>query len=107
MIKNDIRSQQVGGDHYKDFEISPAEFLCKNKVPFLEGCVIKRMLRHSKKNGAEDLRKAIHEIEMILAFSYGDAPSFELDLSAWGPPVIDVLTSLVDDGHTRHGKDEV
>ena len=37
---------QVGGGHYKKFKIQPAEFIDKNGIPFLEGCVIKRMCRH-------------------------------------------------------------
>ena len=57
---------QVGGDHYKDMAIQPAEFITKNSLGFLEGCVIKRMCRWRKKNGVEDLRKAIHEIELLI-----------------------------------------
>ena len=63
---------QVGGDHYKDLAIQPAVFIERNKIPFLDGCVIKRMCRHESKNGAEDLRKAIHEIELILELRYGE-----------------------------------
>ena len=62
---------QVGGDHYKNFAIQPAEFIERNKIPFLDGCVIKRMCRHEAKNGVEDLRKAIHEIELIIELRYG------------------------------------
>jgi hypothetical protein len=64
-------NEQIGGAHYKDFPIQPAEFIEKNKIPFLDGCVIKRMCRHGNKNGAEDLRKAIHEIRLILQLRYG------------------------------------
>ena len=63
---------QVGGDHYKNFAIQPAVFIERNNIPFLDGCVIKRMCRHESKNGAEDLRKAIHEIELILELRYGE-----------------------------------
>ena len=45
--------EQVGGSHYKDFKIQPAEFIEKNNLPFLDGCVIKRMCRHGNKNSAE------------------------------------------------------
>mgnify|MGYP003345386804 CR=1 FL=1 len=55
---------QVGGIHYKDFAIQPVEFITKNKLSFLEGCVVKRVCRHRSKNGAEDIRKAIHELEL-------------------------------------------
>lgn len=63
---------QVGGNHYKDVAIQPAEFITKNGIGFLEGCVIKRMVRHKNKNGKEDLRKAIHEIELLIEYEYGE-----------------------------------
>ena len=63
-------TEQVGGSHYKSCAIQPVEFFVANKVPFLEGCVIKRCIRHSKKNGAEDIRKAIHELRLILKLTY-------------------------------------
>ena len=55
---------QIGGSHYKDFAIQPAEFITKNKLSFLEGCVVKRICR--KKNRLEDLQKAKHEIDLII-----------------------------------------
>jgi hypothetical protein len=66
-IKINPMDVQIGGNHYKNFKIQPAEFITKNELPFLEGCVIKRMCRHRGKNGIEDLRKAKHEIDMIIA----------------------------------------
>lgn len=62
---------QVGGAHYKNFEIQPAEFIDRNCIQFLEGCVIKRMCRHMDKNGIEDLIKAKHEIDLIIELRYG------------------------------------
>ena len=64
-------SEQCGGDHYKNFPIQPAEFIEKNHIHFLDGCVIKRMCRHEAKAGVEDLRKAIHEIRLIMELRYG------------------------------------
>jgi len=65
---------QVGGDHYKGMAIQPVEFITRNKLTFLEGCVIKRMCRHAAKNGIEDLRKAKHEIDLLIQFYYGKQP---------------------------------
>lgn len=62
---------QVGGEHYQNFPIQPVEFITANKLNFLEGCVIKRICRHRNKNGIEDLRKAIHEIELLIELEYG------------------------------------
>lgn len=63
---------QVGGSHYKGCAIQPAHFITANGIPFLEGCVIKRCVRHRSKNGAEDIRKAIHELQLILEYVYGE-----------------------------------
>lgn len=62
---------QVGGKHYQRYIIQPAEFIDRNSIPFLEGCVIKRMCRHGAKNGIEDLEKAKHEIDLIIELRYG------------------------------------
>ena len=57
---------QVGGDHYKKMPIQPLEFIAKNNLDFFQGNVIKYVLRYKDKNGMEDLRKAIHFIEMMI-----------------------------------------
>lgn len=69
-MTNPLESQ-IGGNHYKDFSIQPIEFIEANKLPFLEGCIIKRACRHSAKNGAEDVRKIIHEARLLLKLRYG------------------------------------
>jgi hypothetical protein len=63
-------TRQEGGSHYKDCKMQPVEFIHANKLNFLEGSVVKRVCRHRRKNGAEDIRKAIHELELILALEY-------------------------------------
>lgn len=64
--------KQVGGSHYKDMPIQPVEFITKNGVPFIEGCVIKYVIRHRNKNGAQDIDKAIHFLELLKQIEYGD-----------------------------------
>lgn len=63
---------QVGGDHYKHLVIPPVEFIARNHLEFLEGCVIKRMVRHDRPGGKgrEDIEKAIHELELLLELRY-------------------------------------
>ena len=58
--------EQIAGSHYKDFAIQPAEFIHKNGIGFLEGCVIKRVCRWRKKDGVQDLKKAIHELQLLI-----------------------------------------
>lgn len=57
--------RQVGGDHYQ-LPIAPIEYIVANDIPYREGNVIKYVTRHKKKNGKEDILKAIHYLEMIL-----------------------------------------
>ena len=59
---------QVGGDHYKHCQIQPIEFILANELPYIEGSVVARMLRWRAKGGLEDLRKAQHEIQLLIEF---------------------------------------
>lgn len=61
---------QQGGDHYKKYRIQPAEFINMNDMFFAEGCAIKYICRHQDKGKAEDIKKAIHYLEMILDRDY-------------------------------------
>ena len=63
---------QIGGNHYRDCAIQPVEFIHANNLNFLEGCVVKRICRHRTKNKAEDIKKAIHELRLILKLEYGE-----------------------------------
>jgi|TARA_R100001443_G_scaffold19802_2_gene31587 hypothetical protein len=66
----DSLDKQVGGKHYKNMKIQPAEFINENKLLFAEGNAIKYICRHSIKGKEEDVRKAIHYLEMILERDY-------------------------------------
>ena len=58
--------RQVGStQHYKDFKIQPIEFITANKLSFIQGNVIKYIRRFDKKNGNEDIDKAIHYCELL------------------------------------------
>ena len=64
--RSDLKAtdKQIGGKHYKDFKIQPIEFITKNKLSFIQGCVVKYICRFDKKNGKEDLEKIIHYCEL-------------------------------------------
>ena len=66
---------QVGGDHYKQCAIQPVQYIHANKLGFMEGCIVKRITRHDKSSGkgAEDIRKIIHECQLILELEYKQA----------------------------------
>lgn len=65
-------ARQEGGSHYVDLKIQPVEYIEANKLGFLEGNVVKYITRHKAKNGAADLRKARHYIDLILQMHYGE-----------------------------------
>jgi hypothetical protein len=64
--RSDLKAtdKQIGGKHYKHFKIQPIEFITKNKLSFIQGCVVKYICRFDKKNGKEDLEKIIHYCEL-------------------------------------------
>jgi len=66
----DSLDKQVGGKHYKNMKIQPAEFINENKLLFAEGNAIKYICRHQFKGKEEDVKKAIHYLEMILERDY-------------------------------------
>ena len=69
--------KQIGGSHYQKFKIQPSKFVIENELLYPEGCVIKYILRHRLKGKKEDLKKAIHFIEMIIERDYPD--KFSID----------------------------
>jgi len=69
-ISYESLEKQVGGKHYKSLKIQPAHFINENKLLFAEGNAIKYICRHSNKGKAEDIKKAIHYLEMILERDY-------------------------------------
>lgn len=58
--------KQVAGDHYKDMQIQPVEYIHANVIGYFEGNVIKYISRWRKKNGIADLEKAKHYIELLI-----------------------------------------
>ena len=62
---------QEGGSHYKDMAIQPVEFIHKNGLGFIEGCVVKYVSRWRRKNGVADLRKARHFLDLLIEMEEG------------------------------------
>lgn len=57
---------QVGGDHYKKYAIQPVEYAMLNNLNYCQANAIKYTTRYKDKGGIEDLRKAIHNIEILI-----------------------------------------
>jgi hypothetical protein len=63
---------QIAGAHYKAMKIQPVEYIVENNIPYCEANVIKYVSRHREKNGAQDIRKAIHYLQLILQMQYDE-----------------------------------
>ena len=57
-------SQQIGGDHYKKYAYQPVEFSVQAKLSFIQGSIVKYIVRYEDKNGLEDIQKVIHYAEL-------------------------------------------
>jgi len=66
--KQNALSRQVGGSHYKQYKIQPYEFFIANQTPHHKAAIIRRILRydHPTGKGLEDLKKIMHEVELII-----------------------------------------
>ena len=63
--------KQIGGNHYKDMAIQPSEFIHRNDLDWLQGNAIKYICRHKTKGGRQDIEKAIHYLELLMEWEYG------------------------------------
>jgi hypothetical protein len=70
-MKMSALDKQEGGSHYK-LAIQPIEYIAANELDYFQGNVIKYITRHKGKNGAEDVKKAIHYCELLLHYQYSD-----------------------------------
>ena len=90
--------KQIGGSHYKS-NSECWDYIIDNNLGYLEGTAIKYLTRWRKKNGIEDLRKAIHFIEKLIEVEESkkenpeiatqQKPHWELEdvMRAWGAKV--------------------
>lgn len=58
--------RQVGGNHYKGLAIQVIEWADRNSLSFNEGNIVKYLTRWRKKNGVQDVEKAIHYYKVLL-----------------------------------------
>lgn len=64
-----VNSGQVGGEHYKsEYQHWDFVHLCLDDR-YLEGNLTKYVARHTKKNGVQDLKKAVHYLEKLVALN--------------------------------------
>lgn len=70
--------EQVGGDHYKStYEVW--DFVSEFNLDFFQGNIIKYVTRFRKKNGIEDLKKALSYAEKAYEVFNGDDVEFDAE----------------------------
>ena len=67
----DPLDKQVGGSHYKNMKIQPIEFCMANNLNACQTIAIRYICRYKNKNGAEDIDKAIHTLQILKQIEYG------------------------------------
>lgn len=65
-------NKQVGGDHYKKYPIQPVQYAMANDLNYCQANAIKYITRYKDKGGVEDLKKAIHNIEILIEIIEND-----------------------------------
>ena len=62
--------RQVGGKHYKNWKIQPAEFAMANGLNYCQTLILRYLMRYKHKNGPEDIDKGIHAFELLRELEY-------------------------------------
>jgi len=71
-INKSAFDSQVGGSHYKNFTIQPAEFILKNNIRGGVSDIIEYIIRYREKGGLQDLKKVVQWARMIAEVEYGE-----------------------------------
>jgi hypothetical protein len=69
-MTEEVDNLQVGGAHYKEMPVQPWAVMAAVLTPeefrgFLKGNVIKYSMRAGRKEGSDDLGKALHYIQKL------------------------------------------
>ncbi len=59
-----VNEKQIGGNHYR-CKYQHWDFVTNNELHYLQGCATKYLARYRKKNGLQDLEKAVHYVEKL------------------------------------------
>jgi len=106
---------QCDGNHYLSVTYQTWDFITNNKRPYIDGLAVRYVSRNRKKNGVNDLKKAIHCIEkMIELFKNGivnpdnDGTCFDVtefgkanDLTCNEAEAIELIMNYVDEDDLR------
>jgi hypothetical protein len=84
------------------------EFCQTNRIPWCESAAIKYLVRHRKKNGKEDIEKAIHYLELLIAIDYGRRTEEEDELDDLDPACFKIpIEEFLRENHVPEPEAEV
>jgi hypothetical protein len=69
-VSENAFNKQIAGNHYSSLAIQPMQYSLANNLNYGQANAIKYVTRYKAKNGLEDLKKAIHCLELLIAFEY-------------------------------------
>lgn len=58
----------ISPQHYSQYKIEPVEFITQNRLNYLQGNIIKYIVRYKQKNGIEDLEKAKTYLQYLINY---------------------------------------
>lgn len=67
-----------GSDHYKKNAVEPIEYILIHRLNFCEGNVVKYITRWKERGGLDDLKKAAHYIDFLIADATNDPEKYGL-----------------------------
>lgn len=81
-------NRMEGGNHYTRFRFQPIQFIIDQNYDFIFGNIFKYLSRAKYKNGAEDVSKAIHYVELTkVLWKEG----------FWYPPILNSSAITIED----------
>lgn len=66
--------KQVGGEHYGLSDFQHWDMVKLFNLDYFQGQITKYVMRHNKKNGKQDLEKAMHFLQKYIELEYPDQP---------------------------------
>jgi Protein of unknwon function (DUF3310) len=90
-------NKQIAGSHYKS-KMECWDYILANDLGYLEGTAIKYITRWKKKNGVEDILKAIHFLEKLVEVEKAKQQAVDLDgvMQVWQGKPLEWETDAMD-----------
>ena len=89
---------QIGGNHYAKLKIQPMQYALENGLNYAQANAIKYITRYKDKNGIEDLREAMHCIELLIEWEVQKADKAMQKAAEIAKEIVGEAVSKLNDG---------